>query len=108
MWRVTKSLAHSSRVLLCLVLVGAIVCQFSGQVFAAAIPTRDQQAIDGNWEHWDNSTRKKCGGTGTTTAKPGPVYFLGDSIGTQVGPGLQAAFDAAGTGWQVKNNAVSG
>lgn len=74
--------------------------------YANSIPQDDLNSIklDTVWY----KTYPDCNneGSGSATISPGPVYFVGDSIGTQVQGSLASAF--SGQGWQLQANAVSG
>lgn len=95
------------RPLLYIVAIGVVMLQLSAPILAEPIPIKDHTAVDGNWEHWTNQPlKRKCGGL--TTSKAGPVYFLGDSIGTQVSGPIASALTTAGGGWIFQPNAVSG
>jgi len=94
-------------------LVFVLTSTLLGQVVSALSPD-DIHAIN-NDSVWHRIYSDTCGGSGSSStsasstsgpAKPGPVYLVGDSIGTQIISGLQDKF--TGSGWSFTGNAVAG
>src|SRR5258708_5891479 len=77
---------------------------YVGTGLAAALPLGDRQALELNNVYYRNGYVNFSGCDAlngvTPTAQPGPVYFVGDSIGTQIDAGLRTAFTASG--WSYK------
>src|SRR3989344_4875259 len=98
--------------LIAVLVCSLFVCSSVGPtVRAANLSASDKEAIVGDWPHWTTQslTESKCGSTGGSGTSPGPVYVVGDSIGTQYGPGLEGALNASGSsGWTVHVNAFPG
>jgi len=70
-----------------------------------AITPQNKQSLLGNSEYyWSDQAKTVCSSTSASSSvtTPGTVYVVGDSIGTQFVPGLQAALSSSGsTGWTV-------
>lgn len=78
--------------------------------FAAAPPVPDREAIDLDSVHYKTdylNNSINCSNLSSTvpSSPAGPVYFLGDSIGTQIQNSLQGAF--AADGWSYQGSALS-
>ena len=77
-----------------------LVLQIGSSAFALTGADTDSINLDSVW--YKLYPKPTCGGG---SAKPGPVYFVGDSIGTQVQSGLNNGFSS--NGWTFSGNALS-
>lgn len=80
------------------------------KVFAEnpAFSEEQKKAFRTGVRYFNTAEDVDCSALGGTAAKPaqaGPVYFVGDSIGTQVQAGISAGL--ASSGWTFKANALS-
>ncbi len=89
----------------CLVVLVLTFLCLSSAVPVLALSEEDKHAIDLD-SVWHKTYKPPTGDCSTGGVKPGPLYFLGDSIGTQVSAGLSSKLN--GQGWTVQSNAVSG
>ncbi len=94
----------TSLMLSALLLIVVIVLHMGIPVFA--LSDEDKHAIDIDTVWHKVYPLSVCGGGSAGAITPGPLYFVGDSIGTQVQDSLSTAL--GGKGWQVQANALSG
>lgn len=77
---------------------------FIGTLQVSALPQDDIDALNGGWIHWKVDGEKVCGAGELSAPTNKNVYFLGDSIGTQVKASLGTKLGAS----QYLPNVLSG
>lgn len=102
-----KLLRTTSRTILAFALIFSLSLGIARPAFAA-ISDEDLNAVLNGTEYYAPNFKGKCDNvtTSSSSATPGPLYFLGDSIGTQVAQPLTTAL--SGKGWTVRANVLSG